>query len=312
MHAVDLRGVFIGESLEGLRLGPGCLPAWLAGRPQLGPARAGTFARPSPCVIEAVSATLQGLRNRFRLWAESVPGAVGAFLSRADEVGLRSAACRAGGRAEALVAASPKSQAVPSDEALLVAYREGDRTAFERIIERYRAELLNFLTRFLNGRAAAEDVFQETFLQIHLSADQFDASRSFKPWLFTIAANKARDHHRRQKRRAAASLSTPIGHSDDGGTLVDLLEGDAETPDAPVERSEDAGRIREVVDAMPSHYREILLLSYFHRMSYQQISETLEVPLGTVKSRLHSAVATFAEQWRIATAPHRGGDPAPE
>jgi RNA polymerase sigma-70 factor (ECF subfamily) len=189
-----------------------------------------------------------------------------------------------------------------TDEELLVAYREGDRSAFVKLLERYRAEVLNFLTRFLGNRAAAEDVFQDTFLQIHLSANTFDATRTFKPWLFTIAANKARDHHRRRKRRAAASLSAPLGNSDDGAEFVDLLQGDDEMPDAPIEREEQAALVKRVVDDLPGHYREILLLSYFQRMSYQQIAETLEVPLGTVKSRLHSAVASFERSWRIAAS----------
>lgn len=189
-----------------------------------------------------------------------------------------------------------------TDEELLVAYREGDRSAFVKLLERYRAEVLNFLTRFLGNRAAAEDVFQDTFLQIHLSANTFDATRTFKPWLFTIAANKARDHHRRRKRRGAASLSAPLGNSDDGAEFVDLLQGDDEMPDAPIEREEQAALVKRVVDDLPGHYREILLLSYFQRMSYQQIAETLEVPLGTVKSRLHSAVASFERSWRIAAS----------
>jgi len=189
-----------------------------------------------------------------------------------------------------------------TDEELLVAHREGDRAAFVVLLERYRAEVLNFLTRFLGNRAAAEDVFQDTFLQIHLSAETFDAARTFKPWMFTIAANKARDFHRRRKRRAAASLSAPIGGGDDGGEFVDLLSGNEETPDVPIEQEEQAALVKRVVDELPPHYREILLLSYFQRMSYQQISEVLEVPLGTVKSRLHSAVASFERSWRIAAA----------
>jgi len=188
-----------------------------------------------------------------------------------------------------------------TDEELLVAYREGERAAFVALLERYRGEVLNFLTRFLGNRAAAEDVFQDTFLQIHLSAESFDADRTFKPWLFTIAANKARDFHRRRKRRAAASLSAPIGGSEDGAEFVDLLAGGETTPDVPVEQAEQASLVKRVVDDLPGHYREILLLSYFQRMSYQQIAETLEVPLGTVKSRLHSAVASFERSWRIAT-----------
>ncbi len=147
-----------------------------------------------------------------------------------------------------------------TDEELLVAYRTGDRAAFAALVERYRNDLVQFLHRFLSSRAAAEDVFQDAFLQVHLSADSFDADRRFKPWLYTIAANKARDFHRKRKRRAAASLSAPVGGADGRETsLVDLLEGPTEEVDAGLIESERQQMVKDVVDAMPAHYREILL-----------------------------------------------------
>ncbi len=189
-----------------------------------------------------------------------------------------------------------------TDESLLDTYMRGDRSAFRELIGRYRDELLHFLTRFLGNRAAAEDVFQETFLQVHLSAETFDMSRRFKPWLFTIAANKARDHHRKHGRRAAVSLSATIGGDGEGQRFVDLMEADLPEPDSPVLDAERSERVKSVVDSMPTHLREILLLSYFQRMSYSQIAGALEIPLGTVKSRLHTAVATFARAWSAANA----------
>lgn len=195
---------------------------------------------------------------------------------------------------EGASAESPPS----SDEALLVRSREGDRAAFQTLVERYRSDLLRFLYRFLGSRAAADDVFQETFLQVHLAADTFDAERRFRPWLFAIAANKARDHHRRQRRRTMSSLSASVGDGD--AALVDLLEMDAPSPSAPAESTELQGSVKQVVDELPNHYREILLLAYFQKMSYQQIAECLSIPLGTVKSRLHAAVASFATTWKNA------------
>lgn len=187
-----------------------------------------------------------------------------------------------------------------SDELLLDAYLRGDRAAFTALMNRYRDELLHFLTRFLGSRAAAEDVFQETFLQVHLSADTFDTERRFKPWLFTIAANKARDHHRKHMRRSAVSLSASIDSEGDGERFVDLLQAQVPNPDHPLLDAERSRLVKNVVDSMPMHLREILLLSYFQRMSYNQIAETLEIPLGTVKSRLHTAVAAFARAWQVA------------
>jgi len=187
-----------------------------------------------------------------------------------------------------------------SDESLLEAYMGGDRAAFRTLMGRYDNELIHFLTRFLGSRAAADDVFQETFLQIHLSADTFDPQRRFKPWLFTIAANKARDYHRKHHRSNTASLSAAIDASGDGERFVDLLEADVPNPDMPLLDAERSRLVKKAVDSLPAHLREILLLSYFQGFSYNQIADALEIPLGTVKSRLHTAVAAFARAWNAA------------
>lgn len=196
-----------------------------------------------------------------------------------------------------------------TDEELLEAYRTGEASAFPTLIQRYHDDLLRFLVRLSGNRVTAEDAFQETFLQVHLSAETFDTSRRFKPWLFTIAANKARDALRKNSRRRALDLSAPInqngggngggGGGDQGGrTFVDLLEIDVPPPGERIENEEQAVLIQQAVDSLPWSLREILLLAYFQRMSYGQIADSLEIPLGTVKSRLHAAVAAFAKKWQ--------------
>lgn len=186
-----------------------------------------------------------------------------------------------------------------TDEELLDDYCRGDDAAFEALVRRYRNELFHFLIRFLGSRAAAEDVFQETFLQIHLSARSFDVERRFKPWLFTIAANKARDYHRKSNRRAALSL-TGGEQEERGGSYIDLLDAELPRPEEPILDSERSRLVKSVVDSLPAPLREILVLSYFQRLSYNQIADSLAIPLGTVKTRLHSAVAAFARAWRAA------------
>ena len=186
-----------------------------------------------------------------------------------------------------------------TDEQLLGAYREGDKAAFARLVERYQRELFHFLVRFLGERAATEDVFQETFLQVHQSADQFDPQRRFRPWLFTIGANKARDLMRSQARRPTNPLQASISPGDDeSGQFIDLMESAATAPGERLEKEELQRMVHNTVMEMPDHLREILLLSYFHQFPYKHISDILEIPLGTVKSRLHAAVAHFADRWR--------------
>lgn len=183
-----------------------------------------------------------------------------------------------------------------TDEQLLSAYRTGDVPAFRTLIERYHDELMRFLIRFMGDRQAAEDVFQETFLQIHQSADSFDESRRLKPWLFTIAANKGRDSHRRTARRPVLGLSAHVG-DEDGQTFVDLMAIDVPPPNAALDRQERERQVQDALDSLPDHQREILLLAYFQKLSYQQVAEQLSIPIGTVKSRLHAAVAGFARKW---------------
>ena len=188
---------------------------------------------------------------------------------------------------------------IRTDEELLVAHLDGDGSAYPELMDRYKNELLHFLIRFVGSKAAAEDVFQETFLQIHISGATFDPKRRFKPWLFTIAANKGRDWHRKYSKRTVMSLSQEIGGGEgETARFVDLMESDTELPDAELLNSEQINDVRKAVDELPTHLREILLLNYFQQMSYVQISDSLEIPLGTVKSRLHAAVAAFRNAWQ--------------
>lgn len=185
------------------------------------------------------------------------------------------------------------------DEQLVVAYREGNVAALPELISRYEKELFHFLIRFAGNRAFAEDLFQEAFLQVHISAGTFDATKRFKPWLFTIAANKARDHLRREKRRRTAPLSATIdASSDSGASFIDLMEADIPSPTEFADDAETKAIVRDIADQLPDHLREVLVMAYFHQFAYKEISEMLAIPLGTVKSRLHAAVGTFAQLWK--------------
>jgi RNA polymerase sigma-70 factor (ECF subfamily) len=194
-----------------------------------------------------------------------------------------------------------ESQQPQSDEQLLQLYCQGQSWAFDELVDRYQQELFHFLIRFSGSRAAAEDLFQEAFLQVHLSASTFDSSKRFKPWLFTIAANKARDYLRRHLRRQAMPLSAPLpGQAgEDGQTFVDLLQSDLELPVEVLNREETRQQVQNMMLRLNDAQREILALAYFHQFPYRDIAEVLGIPLGTVKSRLHSAVAAFAHQWKL-------------
>ncbi|HVS73762.1 MAG TPA: sigma-70 family RNA polymerase sigma factor [Phycisphaerae bacterium] len=189
-----------------------------------------------------------------------------------------------------------------TDEQLLSRYKAGDDEAMASLIARYQQELFSFLCRFVSDRATAEDLFQETFIQIHRNAGSFDPERRFRPWLFTIAANKARDFLRAHGRRVAFSLDNTAGHgagdSEQGSTFIDLMASAVEAPPAELSHAEDVARVSAALATMPALYREVLVLSYFHDFAYKDIADMLHIPLGTVKSRLHAAVAAFAKVYR--------------
>lgn len=192
-----------------------------------------------------------------------------------------------------------------TDEKLAEAYRNGETEAFRLLVERYHDDLLRFLIRLSGDRQIAEDAFQDAFLQVHLSLGSFDAGRRFRPWLFTIAANKARDLLRKKGRRQTLELSAPIGSAgggEGGGTFIDLLQVDIDPVETGLLEEERDEMVQRALDRLSEPLREILLLAYFQRLSYAQVADELGIPLGTVKSRLHAAVASFAKKWREVTA----------
>ena len=187
-----------------------------------------------------------------------------------------------------------------SDAQLLQSHLDGDDLAFAALIARYRAELFNFLARFTGNAELAEDVFQEAFVQLHISARTFDMSRRLKPWLFTIAANKARDALRGKARRQAAPLDAMIGGGAEGASFAELIPANIPAPDESSMNLETRQAVQSIVDDMPDPLRAVLTLCYFNEFPYEEIAEILEIPLGTVKSRLHAALKHFATKWQAA------------
>ena len=182
---------------------------------------------------------------------------------------------------------------------LLKRYAAGEQEAFQELMGIYKDSVYAFLRRFLSRNDMIEDVFQETFLQVFVSRDTFDVSRPLRPWLFTIAANKAKDALRRLQRGESTQLGNMFGSDD--FTIDDVLstfEHDSRMPYDELIRNERADAVKRVLSRMPEKLREIVILSYFHKFSYAEISGILHIPIGTVKSRLHTAVARFAEDWQ--------------
>ncbi len=190
-------------------------------------------------------------------------------------------------------------QADLADEQLLLEYRaSGEEELLSSLIRRYERELYSYLRRFLGDAALAEDAFQNTFLQVHTKCHMFDGKRRFRPWLYTIATNQAIDIQRRNKRHQLVSLDRPqrSAHAE-VGTLMNLLESNDLSAGDRFDLRERMEWVREAVAALPEQFASAVSLVYFRGMKYREAAEELSVPVGTVKSRLHSAVQQLGDAW---------------
>jgi RNA polymerase sigma-70 factor (ECF subfamily) len=189
-----------------------------------------------------------------------------------------------------------------TDEQLLLDYRKtGDRELYAQLVYRYERELFGYLRRYLGNAEMAEDVFQAAFLAVHLKCETFQEGRRFRPWLYTIATNAAIDARRRNKRHRTVSLDTPREQdNEDVGRLVNLLESSDPDPSSAAVSAERNRLVRETLDKLPESMTAIIHLVYYQGMKYREAAEVLDIPVGTVKSRLNSAITKLTDVWNTS------------
>ncbi|MCZ2341228.1 MAG: sigma-70 family RNA polymerase sigma factor [Bacteroidales bacterium] len=191
-----------------------------------------------------------------------------------------------------------------SDEDLLTRIRSGAHDLFGELVRRYERELFGYLKRYTGNEELAADVFQNSFTQVFLKIQQYEPGRPARPWLYTIATNQAIDALRRRARRSDTRTDTFLSNdSEDAGSaksLYELLESPDPGPEEQVAAAEQQQSVRDAVDQLPPLHREVIILAYFQGLKYQDIADTLGLPLGTVKSRLHAALARLADTWKSA------------
>jgi RNA polymerase sigma-70 factor (ECF subfamily) len=142
----------------------------------------------------------------------------------------------------------------------------------------------------------AEDVFQATFLQVYVKRDRFETGRRFRPWLYTIATNQAIDAQRRNRRHRMVSLDQRAGN-DDEGDLMSVVSSTGPTAVENLEDEESREWVRGAVDSLPETLRAALILVYHQGLKYREAADVLGIPVGTVKSRLHAALAKLNNAW---------------
>lgn len=190
-----------------------------------------------------------------------------------------------------------------SDEQLLIQFREGQTEAFGVLVRRYERELYGYLRRYLGDGSLAEDVFQNTFLQLYTKVEQYEEGRPVRPWLYTIATHQAIDTMRRQGRHQAVSLDQKRDELPNGEVrnLLEMLQTRGPGPAEITLGEEDRERVRASVDDLPEFLKQVVMLAYYQGLKYREIAEVLEIPVGTVKSRLHAALVKLQEAWNVSS-----------
>jgi RNA polymerase sigma-70 factor, ECF subfamily len=175
-----------------------------------------------------------------------------------------------------------RKPATPSDEELIERFQKGDVYAFETVVNRYKDPLLNFVYHFLGDRIDAEDVVQETFLRVYRNKHLYRNIAKFSTWIYTIAGNLAKTELRRRKRRKLFSISQ-MGFDNKDYDVPDPLR----TADLVVDGDMKEAFIRKEIDALPVKFKEVVVLRDIDEFSYEEISDILKIPIGTVKSRVN-------------------------
>lgn len=176
-----------------------------------------------------------------------------------------------------------------TDAELMLRVKRGDIRAFENLVGRHQRPLINYFFRAVWNRQTAEDMAQEVFLRIYTHAKDYEPQAKFTTYMYRVARNLWIDRMRHEAHAPkTVSLDAPVDA--EGDTFHDVIGEDAPEPDARMEKEEKTAIVRKAIETLPEDQKAVLLLAEAKGMKYQEIAEALEIPLGTVKSRMHAAV----------------------
>jgi len=189
----------------------------------------------------------------------------------------------------------PQDGAV-DDVALMERFRDGDAAALERLVDRHHASLVRYFFHQSRSRETAEDLAQEVWVRIIRHRRNYQPSARFQTYLFHIARNLWIDRYRSRKSAPPMiSAEMEVGGEEGGARLSSLLPSNEPEPSDRVSVQEEADRIREAVERLPEDLRDVFELGMVQGLRYAEVSHILEIPVGTVKSRMHTAVQRLRE-----------------
>ncbi len=178
-----------------------------------------------------------------------------------------------------------------SDEKLILRFQEGDINAYNELVKRYKDRLLNFVFRYFNNVEQAEDVVQDTLIKLYTHASYYKNVAKFSTWIFTIAKNNALTELRKNKRKKTDSLWT------NDGKFIDISSKE-ESLESKVQNEIAIDQLNKFLDEIPENFRIAVVLRDFQELSYEEISKILEIPIGTIKSRINRGRIQLAEKMK--------------
>lgn len=162
--------------------------------------------------------------------------------------------------------------------------RNGDRNAFAELVELYKDKIFHLAYRMLNNKQEAEDAVQETFLRVYMNLHRYDENQKFSTWIFRIGTNLCIDKLRRRKQTYSLDAEMTDG---EGNDYYAMLPSDEDTPEKQLIVSETQAQIHRAIETLPEKYKSVVILRYLHDMSLQEISDVLDMPVTTIKTRVH-------------------------
>jgi RNA polymerase sigma-70 factor, ECF subfamily len=182
------------------------------------------------------------------------------------------------------------------DQQLVERVQRGDKAAFDLLVVKYQRKIFRLLSRLIRDTAEVEDVAQEAFIKAYRALPNFRGESAFYTWLYRIAINTAKNFLVSQGRRAPTSTEADIEEAetfDDGEHLRDL-----NTPDAMLLTRQVADAVNRAIDRLPEDLKTAIVLRELEGLSYEEIAETMNCPIGTVRSRIFRAREAIAEELR--------------
>ncbi|TYS57312.1 RNA polymerase sigma factor SigW [Sutcliffiella horikoshii] len=173
--------------------------------------------------------------------------------------------------------------------------KKGDQNAFAEIVELFKDKIYQLVYRMIGNSHEAEDIAQEAFIRAYININSFDVNRKFSTWLYRIATNLTIDRIR--KKKPDYYLDAEVAGTE-GLTMYSQVAADIALPEEEVETMELQGEIQRQILKLPDKYRSVIVLKYIDELSLIEISEILEIPVGTVKTRIHRGREALRQQLR--------------